>query len=212
MTSLLLASASPSRLTTLRRAGIEPLVAVSNVDEDQVLAGALAVDPALSPAQQVLLLARAKATDVAARQPQGQRADLVVGADSMLEFAGQVVGKPQDPATARTRWRAMSGSSAVLHSGHWVITADGRELGDTSSTTVHFATLSDQEIDAYVATGEPLGVAGAFTIDGLGGPFITHIEGDHHGVLGLSLPLLRVLLHELGISWTSLWADSVERG
>ncbi|XBH22317.1 nucleoside triphosphate pyrophosphatase [Jonesiaceae bacterium BS-20] len=205
MTSLLLASASPSRLTTLRRAGIEPLVQVSNVDEDALLDQALLADPDLSPADQVLILAQGKARDVCANLGAGLAPDLIVGADSMLEFDGQVVGKPLDSEVARQRWRAMSGRRAALHSGHWVITSDGKELGATSSTIVHFANLSDHEIDAYVRSTEPLQVAGGFTIDGLGGPFISRITGDHHGVLGLSLPLLRNLLLDLGIAWPSLW-------
>ena len=122
---------------------------------------------------------------------------VVLGCDSMLEFDGEVVGKPGDAATATARWRAMRGKSGVLHTGHWLVDhrAGGPgEVGATASTVVHFADLSDAEIDAYVATGEPLQVAGAFTIDGLGGPFIERIEGDHHTVVGLSLPLLRRLL------------------
>ena len=204
-TSHLLASASPARLTTLRRAGIEPLVQVSTVNEDALLARALRANPHLSPADQVLVLAQGKARDVAGNLAAGAHPELIVGADSMLEFDGQVVGKPHSPETAIARWMSMAGHSAILHSGHWVIAADGREVGATSSTTVHFARLSQQEVLAYVASGEPLEVAGAFTIDGLGGPFISHIEGDHHGVLGLSLPLLRTLLIKLDISWPSLW-------
>lgn len=195
---LLLASASPARRATLRSAGIEPAVAVSAVDEPAVLAAAGPVPPT----EAVLLLARAKARDVAAGHPGA----LVLGCDSMLELDGEVLGKPADAVDAVARWRAMRGRAAVLHSGHWLI--DGRtgtEVGDTSSTTVHFAAITDAEIDAYVATGEPLHVAGAFTIDGLGGPFISRIEGDHHGVVGLSLPLLRDLLGRVGVSITDLW-------
>lgn len=205
MTSLLLASASPARLSTLRRAGVEPLVQVSDVDEDALLNQALLAEPDLSPADQVLLLAQGKARNVAANLLVETAPDLIVGADSMLEFDGQVVGKPHDPEVARQRWRAMSGRRAALHSGHWVITADGREIGATSSTVVHFANLTEHEIDAYIRSAEPLNVAGGFTIDGLGGPFIARIAGDHHGVLGLSLPLLRNLLLDLGIAWPSLW-------
>lgn len=205
VTSILLASASPARLSTLRGAGITPLVQVANIDEDRLLAQALAEEPFLPPAEQVKLLAQAKARDVAANLAPGISPDIIVGADSMLEFDGQVVGKPGKPHTAIERWVAMSGNSAILHSGHWVITSSGQEVGATSSTTVHFANLSDQEIRAYVATSEPLQVAGGFTIDGLGGAFITRIEGDHHGVLGLSLPLLRDLFLSLEIDWSSLW-------
>jgi septum formation protein len=203
-----LASASPARLATLRSAGIEPTVVVSNVDEDAVLAeaSAQAADGVLTPADAVLTLARAKAESVvAAHSP----AALVLGCDSMLEFDGEILGKPADASVATARWRAMRGRSGVLYSGHWLVDARaGGEgaSGATASTTVHFAHLTDAEIDAYVATGEPLHVAGAFTIDGLGGPFIERIEGDHHTVVGLSLPLLRLLLRELGVTVPELWA------
>ena len=137
---------------------------------------------------------------------------VVVGCDSMLELDGEIWGKPADAAEAVQRWRSMRGRSAVLHTGHWLIDdrdpgagGTGGTLGATSSTVVHFADLSDDEIDAYVATGEPLAVAGAFTVDGLGGPFVTGLEGDYHGVVGLSLPLLRELLSELGVRIPDLW-------
>ncbi len=153
----------------------------------------------------MLLLARAKARDVAPTE----RDAVVVGCDSMLELDGEVHGKPVDAAEAVARWRRMRGRFGVLHTGHWLVDtreASAPEAGAVSSTTVHFADLSDTEIDAYVATGEPLVVAGAFTVDGLGGPFVTRIEGDHHGVVGISLPLLRTLLAELGVAITDLWA------
>ncbi|MEE6283091.1 Maf family protein [Georgenia sp. MJ170] len=205
---LVLASASPARLATLRSAGIDPTVSVSDVDEPAVLARETAHRP-LPAAEQVLVLARAKARDVAAQAT----GDLVLGCDSMLELDGAVHGKPDDAATAVSRWRAMRGRSGVLHSGHWLVDLRAgregpalREVGASSATVVHFADLSDAEIDAYVATGEPLAVAGAFTIDGLGGPFVERIEGDHHGVVGVSLPLLRTLLGELDVTITDLWA------
>ncbi|WP_454051309.1 Maf family protein [Cellulomonas sp. Marseille-Q8402] len=210
MTTLVLASASPARLATLRSAGIEPTVAVSAVDEPAVLAAAGDVPPA----EAVLLLARAKARDVAP----GHAGALVLGCDSMLEIDGRVLGKPADAADAADRWRAMRGRSGRLHSGHWLVDrrpsaepaepaepTEPTEDGATSTTVVHFADVTDAEIDAYVATGEPLWVAGAFTIDGLGGPFVTGIEGDHHGVVGLSLPLLRTLLAARGVPITDLW-------
>ena len=140
-------------------------------------------------------------------------AALVLGCDSVLELDGEALGKPGDAAEARTRWRAMRGRSAVLHTGHALHdTASLRVAAATASTVVHFADVSDAEIDAYVATGEPLHVAGAFTVDGLGGAFVTGIEGDHHNVVGLSLPLLRDLLAELDQSWTSLWSRPSEPG
>jgi septum formation protein len=215
--TLLLASASPARLSTLRSAGIDPLVQVSGVDEDAVLAAATERFGPLDPADAVLALAQAKAHAVATTlDDQELPADLVVlGCDSLLELDGAALGKPRDAPDASARWQAMRGRSAVLHTGHWLIderpTADqgargtGGTLGATSSTTVHFADLSDAEIAAYVDTGEPLAVAGAFTIDGLGGPFVTRVEGDHHGVVGLSLPLLRDLLAEIGLTFPELW-------
>jgi septum formation protein len=201
---LVLASQSPARLATLRSAGIEPLVIVSHVDEDAVLAATGNV----SPADAVLTLARAKAEAVALAGASNAEAEpldsLVLGCDSMLEFGGQIFGKPADAVEATARWRAMRGGSGTLHTGHWLIDAreagDHRTLGATSSTVVRFADLTDDEIDAYVATGEPLQVAGAFTVDGLGGPYVEAIEGDYHGVVGVSLPLLRGLLGELGVA------------
>ena len=204
---LVLASQSPARLATLAAAGVTPRVVVSDVDEPAVLAGARERLGGLDPADAVLVLAQAKAEAVARQVSDA----LVLGGDSMLELDGEVVGKPADAADARARWQVMRGRSAVLHTGHWLVdTRDGDDggtgatLGATSSTTVHFADLDDAEIDAYVATGEPLHVAGAFTIDGLGGPYVERVEGDHHGVVGLSLPLLRSLLAELDVPWRAL--------
>jgi len=198
---VVLASASPARLEVLRRAGVAADVIVSGVDEDAV--------EAPSPSALTLRLARLKADAVAARVGATDEAVLIIGCDSLLEFDGKAQGKPADAETAIRRWRAMRGRSGVLHTGHRLIikTARGgvRAAEAVAHTTVHFADLSDSEINAYVASGEPLWVAGAFTVDGLGGPFVTGIEGDHHNVVGLSLPLLRRLLHELGVDWTSLW-------
>ena len=197
-TRLVLASASPARRTTLQAAGLDPLVIVSGVDES-------ALD-GLPPAELALQLAELKCAAVAGRDevPAGA---LVLGCDSVLELDGEALGKPGDPDEARLRWRAMRGRSGVLHSGHCLRdVATGRVAAATGSTTVHFADVGDDEIDAYVATGEPLQVAGAFTIDGLGGAFVTGIEGDHHNVVGVSLPLLRELVLELGHGWPELWA------
>ena len=196
MTALVLASASPARLATLRAAGVEPLVIVSGVDETRVAD--------VPPVELALQLAELKCAAVAGRDevPEGA---LVLGCDSVLELDGAAHGKPADPGEARERWRAMRGRSGVLHTGHALREGD-RVAAATASTVVHFADLSDDEIDAYVATGEPLQVAGAFTVDGLGGAFVTGIEGDHHNVVGVSLPLLRDLVAELGHPWTSLWS------
>lgn len=203
--SLLLASASPARLATLRSAGLDPAVIVSDVDEPAVVAryGVTAGEDV------ALLLAKAKAEDVAFRDEVPEDA-LVLGCDSVLEFDGAVHGKPADAEEARTRWRAMRGGSGVLHTGHWLVDAredgSGATLGGVASVTVHFADLSDAEVDAYVATGEPLAVAGAFTLDGLGGAYVRRVEGDPHAVVGVSLPLLRELLREAGVVWHELWA------
>ena len=200
---LVLASASPARLATLRRAGFAPEVMVSGVDEDGVDAG--------SPAATALELARRKAAAVAARE----EGALVLGCDSVLELDGKAYGKAGSAGVATERWLRMRGRTAVLHTGHVLIDTRRQEgtaaavrpprVEGTASTLVRFAALSTAEIDAYVATGEPLGVAGAFTIDGLGGPFVEGIEGDHHNVVGVSLPLLRRLLDELGCSVMELW-------
>ena len=208
---ILLASQSSGRLATLRAAGVEPLVRVSDVDEHAVLR-VLAADSRQepTPVQQVQALARAKAEEVAAAVTRAEReADpslVVVGCDSMLEIDGRVVGKPGTSEIARARWRSMRGRTGVLHSGHALVrVGNGARAGGVSSTTVRFGSPTDAEIDAYVATGEPLGCAGAFTIDGLGGAFIDGIDGDPHGVVGISLPLLRRLLAELDVTWTDLW-------
>ena len=199
---LVLGSASPARRKTLLGAGIDPLVVVSEVDEDLVVADAFERYGALAAEDIALLLARAKAEDVAGRDDHDA---LVVGCDSVLALDGDVHGKPGSPTEAVERWKRMRGRSGVLHTGHWLVDAredgSGATLGATASTTVHFARLTDEEIEAYVATGEPLQVAGAFTVDGLGGAFVTSLEGDYHNVVGLSLPLLRELLHEVGLDW-----------
>jgi septum formation protein len=222
VTRLLLASASPARRATLQSAGIDPLVVVSSVDEPAVLAAAAERFGVLEPADAVLVLAQAKVEDVARALSAGTPAELadaddlvLLGCDSMLELDGEVLGKPTDAADAVAHWQAMRGRTGVLHTGHWVVDERATPdeggagtrgtLGATSSTVVHFADLSDDEVAAYVSTGEPLAVAGAFTVDGLGGPFVERIEGDHHGVVGVSLPLLRGLLGEIGVSVPSLW-------
>ncbi|MER6214913.1 MULTISPECIES: Maf family protein [unclassified Streptomyces] len=194
--TLVLASASPARLNLLRQAGLAPHVIVSGFDEDT-----LDHD---NPADLALALAEAKA-GVVAELPEAAGA-LVVGCDSVLELDGEALGKPADAAEATARWKSMRGRSGVLRTGHCVIdTATGRQVSATASTTVHFGEPTDAEVAAYVESGEPLHVAGAFTLDGLSSPFIDGIDGDPGNVIGLSMPLLRSLLGELDVSITELW-------
>ncbi|MFJ8432589.1 nucleoside triphosphate pyrophosphatase [Kitasatospora sp. NPDC094019] len=193
--SLVLASASPARLGLLRQAGLDPRVVVSGVDEDALSAA--------TPAELALVLAEAKAKAVAATLTEGE---LVIGCDSVLELDGQALGKPADETEALARWQAMRGRAGVLRTGHCVIdTTTGRQVSATASTTVRFGTPDDAEVAAYIATGEPLHVAGAFTLDGRSAPFVEGIDGDPGNVIGLSLPLLRGLLAELGVRITDLW-------
>lgn len=200
-TTIVLASRSPARRSILRAAGIDPEVIVSGVDEDAVLAS---MGPA-SPAQQVIALANAKATAVASRLGSVDGPTVVIGCDSMFEMDGEVRGKPIDEADAVRRLSAMRGNSGILHTGHYVVRLDkDRYARGAASTVVHIGDMSDDEIAAYVATGEPLQVAGSFTIDGIGGWFIDKIEGDHTNVVGLSLPLMRTLLGQVGIPMTDL--------
>jgi septum formation protein len=203
---LVLASASPARLTTLRQAGVEPRVVVAEVDEPAVVDEyAARAGAPLSAEEVALVLARTKAEVVAARVDD----TLVLGCDSVLELAGQVHGKPTSAGEAIRRWELMRGREGVLHTGHWLVDArsggSGATIGAVASTLVRFADVSDEEIAEYVATGEPLRVAGGFTIDGLGGAFVEGVDGDPHTVVGLSLPLLRRLLRDIGVAWTSLW-------
>lgn len=196
--TLILASASPARLKLLQQAGLAPQVIVSGVDEDALSAE--------TPAELARVLAGAKAGAVAGL-PEAAGA-LVVGCDSVLELDGQALGKPADAEEATARWKAMRGRAGVLRTGHCVIdAASGRRTSATASTTVRFGEPTDAEIAAYVASGEPLHVAGAFTLDGRSAPFIEGIEGDAGTVIGLSLPLLRRLLAEVGVGITDLWAD-----
>jgi septum formation protein len=183
-----LASASPARLETLRRAGLEPEVVVSGVDEDAVSAA--------TTAELVAVLAEHKAHAVAA---QVQAPAIVLGCDSMLELDGQPHGKPGTVAAAADRWRQMRGRTGVLHTGHCLIDVGaGRSLTRSVATEVSFGDITDAEIDAYCATGEPVAVAGAFTVDGLGGWFVDGVAGDHHNVVGVSLPVVRAMLLEIG--------------
>lgn len=205
---LYLASTSPARLATLRAVGIDPVALPSHVDEEAAVAGA----GPLTPDEMVLMLARLKAEAVAAASLDGpQRLDgLVLGGDSAFEIDDEVFGKPHLPETARERWHAQRGREGRLHSGHWLIDmrggVAGRAIGASAVATVRFADdITDAEIDAYIATGEPLEVAGAFTIDSKGAAFIREIEGDPHAVVGLSVPLVRQLVRSLGVEWIDLW-------
>jgi septum formation protein len=198
---LVLASQSPARLGLLRQAGFDPEVVVSGIDEDAITAP--------TPAELALALAEAKASVVAAR-PEIQGA-LVIGCDSVLALDGQALGKPADAEEATARWKAMRGRAGTLQTGHCVWdTTRGRYASGTASTVVHFGEPTDEEIAAYVGSGEPLHVAGAFTLDGRSAPFIDGIDGDHGNVIGISLPLIRRLLAELGVGITELWAPRTE--
>jgi septum formation protein len=202
VTRIYLASTSPARLATLRAAGIEPVVLPSAVDEEAAVAAAEPIEPT----DMVLLLARLKAEAVLDDSMDG----IVLGGDSAFELDGRVYGKPHLPEVARERWLQQRGRTGLLHSGHWVIDHRGAVLGTSTgrvaTASVTFAAdISEAEIDSYIATGEPLSVAGAFTIDSLGAPFITSVDGDPHAVVGLSLATLRSLLNGLGVHWPSLW-------
>lgn len=195
--TLVLASASPARLGLLQQAGLAPRVIVSGVDEDAITAP--------TPAELARVLAEAKAAAVVAGG-ELEGGELVIGCDSVLELDGEALGKPADAAEALARWQAMRGREGVLRTGHCVIdTAVGKQVSETASTTVRFGTPDDAEVAAYVASGEPLYVAGAFTLDGRSAPFIEGIDGDPGNVIGLSLPLLRRLLADLGVRITDLW-------
>ncbi|QRV03071.1 septum formation inhibitor Maf [Arcanobacterium phocisimile] len=221
---MLLGSASPARKQTLINAGIHPQVMIADLDEEGLLEQFRRAHPSLARGElartQVQLLATRKAETIYASlldshspdsvQPNigtQPSCDVIVGCDSMLEMNGIIVGKPHTSEIARERLRAMSGNAGYLHTGHCVIdTATGKLAQGVSTAVVYIAHLSDADIDAYIRTGEPLHVAGSFTVDGFGGPFVESIEGDYHGIVGISLPLLRSLLTELGHSITEFWA------
>jgi nucleoside triphosphate pyrophosphatase len=210
MTRLVLGSASPGRLTVLRQAGIDPLVVVSGVDEDAVIA---ASGPNTSPGDVVRMLAQAKADQVATSLDDAVAADcVVIGCDSMLYLDGRMVGKPASADAARRQWESMGGRSGELYTGHCLLRLlDGNashRVSESSTTTVHFAKPTTADLDAYIGSGEPLAVAGGFTLDGLGGWFVDRIEGDPSNVIGLSLPLTRSLLQRVGLSVAELWVES----
>ena len=208
---LYLASTSPARLQTLRAAGIEPIAIAPGVDEEALVeATEAASGRTLEASELVQLLARAKAEAVVGASVDGEPIDgLILGGDSAFLTGGRIHGKPHRPEVAKTRWLAQNGSHGDLWSGHWLIDHRGGAVrgavGRPDVATVRFAALDEAEIDAYIATGEPLLVAGAFTIDSLGGPFIRRVEGDPSTVVGLSLSTLRDLVRELGADWPSLW-------
>ena len=208
---LVLASASPARLMLMRQVGIEPVLRPTDVDEDALIQAHLAEHGSITPHQYVTLLARAKAEAFLSTPEAESFTGLVFGGDSSLELEGEMLGKPHTPERARERWLAQRGKTAVLHSGHCMIRVSaGQATALTESATATELTFSsditDEEIDAYVATGEPLKVAGAFTIDGRGAAFIDTITGDPSTVIGMSIPAVRRLARELGVAWPDLTA------
>ncbi|WP_404311709.1 Maf family nucleotide pyrophosphatase [Agrococcus terreus] len=206
---LILASASPARLALLRQAGIEPIVRPTDVDEDLLVEAHEAEHGPLAADAYVLLLARAKAEALLDQDPLTGFDGLVLGGDSSLELDGAMLGKPHTPERAKERWLQQRGREATLHSGHWMLRVQGGRIQDSAhvatATTLRFsADIDEAEIDAYVATGEPLQVAGAFTIDGRGAAFIDTITGDPSTVIGMSIPAVRRLARELGVAWPAL--------
>jgi septum formation protein len=194
--AIILASASPSRQRLLKSVGISPTVVVSGVDEED------SSYSQLSPRELVIALAIVKAHTV---KEKINYPAIIIGCDSTFEFEGKSLGKPGTPENAIARARSLSGKSGVLHTGHCFIDTDkGIEISDVVSTRVHFAQMTDHEIAGYVATGEPLNVAGGFTLDGLSAPFIAGVEGETSNVIGLSLPLLRNAINSLGYEWFEL--------
>jgi len=193
MPSIILASASPSRKRLLEAAGINAQIVISDVDEED------SIYLSMSPKEMVLALAIVKAHTV---REIILEAGLIIACDSTFEFEGVSLGKPLTPEVARERARMLSGKSGYLHTGHCILDTDrGVEIADIATTKVNFSKMTDQEIDDYVASGEPLNVAGGFTLDGLSSAFISSIEGDYTNVIGLSVPLLRHMTSELGYPW-----------
>ena len=210
MTRVVLGSASPGRLKVLRQAGIDPLVVVSGVDEDAVMSS---LDADTPPGGVVCALATAKADDVAARLAADVAADcVVIGCDSMLHLDGRLCGKPASADAARQQWQSMAGRAGHLYTGHCVVLVrDGGVVGraaESTTTTVHFGIPMPDDLNAYLDSGEPVKVAGGFTLDGLGGWFVDRIEGDPSNVIGLSLPLLRTLVTRLGLTVAQLWVNN----
>jgi septum formation protein len=210
MTRVVLGSASSGRLKVLRQAGIDPLVVVSGVDEDRLIAD---LGSGASPSDVVSTLARAKAEQVAGELDRAVAADcVVIGCDSMLYLDGKLCGKPESVEAARRLWASMAGRSGQLYTGHCVIRLQDNAIAhsesETSITTVHFGTPEADDLEAYLADGESLRVAGGFTLDGLGGWFIDGVDGDPSAVVGIGLPLTRSLLRNAGLSVAALWADN----
>lgn len=209
MTRVVLGSASAGRRAVLRQAGIDPLVAVSGIDEDAVAA---ALGPRAAPHDVVCALAAAKAEQVIGTLDGATAADcVVIGCDSMLALDGALVGKPGSPEAVRRQWESMRGRPGGLHTGHCLLRLQNGAIThrsvDSACTTVHFGSPSGADVQAYIDSGEPLHVAGGFTLDGRGGWFVDRIEGDPSNVIGLSLPLVRAMLEGAGLSITALWGD-----
>jgi septum formation protein len=198
---VILASASPARLMLLRSQNIQPIVIASEINEKKI------EEKYKDSSTEIVVkeLSIAKANYVLTNNV-SLNTGILIAADSMLEFESQSLGKPLNAENAIARWQKMRGKSGILHTGHTVIRLDNRQtITRVISTKVEFANVDDKEILDYVATGEPLNVAGAFTIDSLGAAFVKEVHGDHSNVIGLSLPALREIVRELGLSWTSLW-------
>ena len=198
---VILASASPARLMLLRSQNIRPIVIASEINEKEI------EEQYKNSSTEIVVkeLSIAKANYVLTNNV-SLNSGILIAADSMLEFESQSLGKPLNAENAIARWQKMRGKSGILHTGHTVIRLDNRQtISRVVSTKVEFANVDDKEIIDYVATNEPLNVAGAFTIDSLGAAFVKEVQGDHSNVIGLSLPALRVIVRELGLSWTSLW-------
>ena len=198
---VILASASPARLMLLRSQNIQPIVIGSEINEKEI------EEQYKDSSTEIIVkeLSIAKANYVLTNNV-SLTSGILIAADSMLEFESQSLGKPLNAENAIARWQKMRGKSGILHTGHTVIRLDNKQtITRVVSTKVEFANIDDKEIIDYVATKEPLNVAGAFTIDSLGAAFVKEVQGDHSNVIGLSLPALREIVRELGLSWTSLW-------